>query len=74
MPGTIPEAVLGIELAYATGRMEIANLELEVVEERPLFRLVATLLICGWSVLGFRVTHRLYHGIRDRRRCVPGCW
>jgi hypothetical protein len=67
VPGTIPKAVLGIELAYATGRMEIANLELEVVEERPLFRLVATLLICGWSLLGFRVTHRLYHGIRDRR-------
>ena len=67
VPGTIPEAVLGIELAYATGRMEIANLELAVVEERPLFRLAATLLICGWSLLGFWVTHRLYHSIRDRR-------
>jgi hypothetical protein len=67
IPGTIAEAVLGIELAYATGRMEIANLKLEVVEERALFRLAATLLIAGWSLLGFWVTQRLYHSIRDRR-------
>ena len=66
VPGTIPDAALGIELAYATGRMEIANLELALVDERATFRLAATLLICAWSLLGLWVSSRLYHSIRDR--------
>jgi len=66
VPGTIPDAALGIELAYATGRMEIADLELALVDERPTFRLAATLLICAWSLLGLWVSSNLYHSIRDR--------
>ena len=65
VPGTIPEVVLGIELPFAVGRMELANLELEIVDERPSFRLVAALLVCGWSVLAFIVVHRLYDSIRS---------
>jgi hypothetical protein len=65
VPGTIPEVVLGIELPFAVGRMELANLELEIVDERPSFRLVAALLVCGWSVLAFVVCHRLYDSIRS---------
>jgi len=72
VPGTIPAVALGIDLAYATGRMEIANLELAIVDERPPFRLAATLLVCGWSLLAFWVVDGLYHGIRSPtvRRCL----
>ncbi len=65
VPGTIPEVVLGIELPFAVGRLELANLELEIVDELPVFRLAAALLICGWSVLAFIVVHRLYDSIRS---------
>jgi len=63
IPGTIPTVALGIDLAYATGSMEIAGLDLAVVDERALFRLAATLLVCGWSLLAFWVVDGLYHGI-----------
>jgi hypothetical protein len=65
VPGTIPRVALGIDLAYATGRMDIANLALAIVDERAPFRLAATLLVCGWSLLAFRVVDGLYHGIRS---------
>ena len=63
VPSTIAAVALGIELAYATGSMEIAGLELAIVDERAPFRLVATLLVCGWSLLAFWVVDGLYHGI-----------
>ena len=55
---------LGIELPYTTGRMEVANLDLAIVDERTSFRLAAALLVCGWSLLAFRVTSGLYRSIR----------
>ena len=63
IPSTIRSVALGIELAYATGSMEIADLELAVVDERPQFRFAAALLVCGWSLLALRVTDGVYHGI-----------
>ena len=65
VPGTVPDVLLGIELPFAVGRMEIANLDLAIVDERPLFRLFATLLVAAWSLLGFWVVHHLYRGIRS---------
>jgi hypothetical protein len=65
IPAAIREVVLGIELPHATGRMEIANLALAMVDERPSFRLVAALLVCGWSVLGFWVASGLYRTMRS---------
>ena len=43
--------------------MEIANLELAIVDERTPFRLIAALLVCGWSLLAFRVTSGIYRSI-----------
>jgi hypothetical protein len=65
VPGTVPDVTLGIELPFAVGRMEIANLDLSIVDERPLFRLFATLLVCAWSLLGFWIIHHLYGAIRS---------
>ena len=61
--GTVPEVTLGIELPFTTGRMEIAHLSLSIVDERMPFRLAATLLVCGWSLLAFRVAIGLYRSI-----------
>lgn len=63
VPGSISRVMLGIELAHATGRMDIADLQLAIVEERPLFRLAAAALVCAWALLGFRVASRLYRSI-----------
>jgi len=60
-----PEVTLGIELPFTTGRMDIANLGLTIVDERLPFRLAATLLVCGWSLLGFHVTSGLYRSIHS---------
>jgi hypothetical protein len=65
MPGSVPRAMLGIELAYATGSMWIADLELAQLEERPVFRLAASVLVAGWSLLGFWVVERVYRSIRS---------
>jgi hypothetical protein len=65
MPGSVPRAMLGIELAYATGSMRIADLELAQLEERPVFRLAASVLVAGWSLLGFWVVERVYRSIRS---------
>jgi hypothetical protein len=65
MPGSVPQAMLGIELAYATGSMRIADLELAQLEERPVFRLAASVLVAGWSLLGFWVVERVYRSIRS---------
>jgi hypothetical protein len=65
VPATVPEVVLGIELPFAAGYMEIANVELVTVDERPLFRLSLTVLVAGWSLLGFWVVERLYRSIRS---------
>ena len=65
VPGTVPGVILGIELPFAVGHMDIANLELEIVDERPLFRLLATVLVAGWSLLGFWAVHQVYRGIRS---------
>jgi hypothetical protein len=65
IPGAIPRAMLGIELAYATGRMQIADLELSRLEELPTFRLAASLLIAGWGLLGFWAVERVYRSIRS---------
>jgi hypothetical protein len=62
--GGAPAVTLGIELPFTTGRMDIANLDLSIVDERLPFRLAATLLVCGWSLLGFRVASGLYRSIR----------
>ncbi len=62
--GAMPKVILGIELPYTTGRMEVANLDLAIVDERTPFRLAATLLVCGWSLLVFRVTSGLYRSIQ----------
>jgi hypothetical protein len=66
IPGSIPRALLGIELAYATGGMQIADLEISRLEELPRFRLAASLLIAGWGLLGFWVVERVYRSIRSR--------
>lgn len=65
VPGSIPQVLLGIELPYAVGRLEVAGLTLEVVEERPSFRLAATLLVCGWSLLALWVMVGVYRSIRS---------
>lgn len=65
IPSAISEVVLGIELPHATGSLEIAALELDVLEEQPLFRLVATLLVCGWSLLFCWVMVGIYDTIRS---------
>ena len=62
--GGSPTVTLGIELPYTSGRMEVANLGLAIVAERTPFRLAAALLVCGWSLLAFRVTSGLYRSIR----------
>jgi hypothetical protein len=54
---------LGIELPFTTGRMDVAKLDLSIVDERVPFRLAATLLVCGWSLLGFRIASGLYRSI-----------
>jgi hypothetical protein len=58
-----PEVTLGIELP-TSGRIEIANLDLAIVDERMSFRLAAALLVCGWSLLAFRVASGVYRGVR----------
>jgi len=65
VPGLSPAVRLGIELPYATGRLEVANLQLEVVEERPVFRLVASVLVAGWCLLVAWIGMRLFGGIRS---------
>jgi hypothetical protein len=65
MPGTVPRAMLGIELAYATGSMRIADLELAQLEEQPTFRLAASVLVAGWSLLGFWAVESVYRSIRS---------
>ncbi len=59
-----PAVTLGIELPFILGRMDVANLGLEIVDERAPFRLAATLLVCAWSLLAFRVASGLYLSIR----------
>ncbi len=61
--GTVPAVMLGIELPFTTGRMEIAHLGVSIVDERTPFRLAAALLVCGWSLLAFRVTSGVYRSI-----------
>ncbi len=63
--GSVSQAILGIELAMATGRMEIADLQLAVLDELPTFRLAASLLIAGWSLLAVWVGIKLFRGIRS---------
>ncbi len=65
IPAAIRDVVLGIELPHTTGRMEIANLALALVNEQPLFRLAAALLVAGWSLLAFWVAVGLYRGMRS---------
>jgi hypothetical protein len=48
---SVPEVMLGIELPYATGVLQVAGLRLEQVDERPSFRLAATLVVAGWCLL-----------------------
>lgn len=67
IPGTIDRALLGIELAYATGQFEIANLQVALVDELPLFRLVATLLVAAWCLLVAWVVWRVMGGVRSRK-------
>ena len=55
---------LGIELPFISGRMDVANLGLAIVDERTPFRLAAALLVCGWSLLAFRVASGIYLSIR----------
>lgn len=62
-PGGVTRVVLAIELPETTGNMEVANLELEVVEELPRFRLAAALLVCGWTLLGCAVAARLHRSL-----------
>jgi len=55
IPSSIERVRLGIELAHATGQFEIANLRLARLDELPVFRLAATLVVAGWCVLIVRV-------------------
>jgi VanZ family protein len=74
MPGSVSRAMLGIELAYATGSMRIADLELTRLEELPVFRLAASILVAGWSLLGLWVVEQVYRSIRSsaiRRWLLP---
>jgi hypothetical protein len=57
---------LGIELPFTSGRLDIAKLDLSIVDERLPFRLAAALLVCAWSLLGFHVASGLYRSIRIR--------
>lgn len=65
IPATIDRVMLGIELPYATGQFAIADLRLAVVDELPGFRLAATLLVAGWSLLGAWVVWRVMSGLRS---------
>jgi hypothetical protein len=61
--GSIPHAMLGIELAYATGQLVVGDIAIDRLDELPSFRLVATLLVAGWSLLlawvGWQVLHSM---------------
>lgn len=65
IPDRLSEVMLGIELPHATGSLEIAALEVAVVEERPMFRLVAALVVCGWSLVAFWVVTGIYGTLRS---------
>jgi hypothetical protein len=65
IPGSIERALLGVELAFATGRFEIGALTVETVEERPVFRLAASLIVGGWSLLIFWVVLGVHGAIRS---------
>ncbi|HEX6144635.1 MAG TPA: VanZ family protein [Geminicoccaceae bacterium] len=60
----VRNALLGIELAHATGMFDVANLRIEALEELPSFRLAATLVVTGWCWLGAWVGFRVLHSIR----------
>jgi hypothetical protein len=65
VPATIHRVLLGIELPYATGRFDVANLRLALLDELPLFRLAATVLVAGWCLLGIWVVSHTMRGIRS---------
>lgn len=51
IPASVDRALLGIELPYATGQLEVGDLRLALLDELPLFRLAATLLVGAWCIL-----------------------
>jgi hypothetical protein len=59
-----PAVTLGIELPFTSGRMEIAKLDLTLLDERIWFRLAAALLVSGWSLLAFLVASGVYRSVR----------
>lgn len=64
---SVPYVLLSIELPSVTGMLEVANLKVERLEERPLFRLVATLIVAAWCLLGAWVLHHVVSGIRPAK-------
>lgn len=65
--GSIDQAMLGIELAYATGQFQVGDITINRLEELPSFRLMATLLVAGWSLLGAWVGWQVLHSMPGRR-------
>lgn len=50
-PSAVRSVMLALELSYAVGRFDVANLELALLDEQSLFRLLATILVAGWCLL-----------------------
>ena len=67
IPEAVDRALLSVSLTNATGRLEVGGLELLVVEETPLFRLVGAMLVGGWSLLMLYVVLSVYRSIGSTR-------
>jgi hypothetical protein len=65
--GSIDQAMLGIELAYATGQFQVGDITINLLEELPSFRLMATLLVAGWSLLVAWVGWQVLHSMPGQR-------
>ena len=64
---SVPYVLLSIELPSVTGMLQVANLKVERLEELPLFRLVATLIVAAWCLLGAWVLHHVVGAIRPAK-------
>lgn len=51
IPASVDRVLLGIELPFATGQFEIADLRLALLDELPVFRLATSLLVAAWCIL-----------------------
>ncbi len=67
IPEEVDRVLLSLSLTNATGRLEVAGLDLLVVEETPLFRLAGAILVGGWCLLTLYVAISVYRSIGSVR-------